>query len=68
MDSDLRVAGWLTTRQAAEELGVSPAYVYRLVHLQLLFPRRFAGRRLYRVEDIRQYQATHPRLGRLRVS
>lgn len=62
--------GYLTTRQAAERMGVSQLYVSRLVHLGRLNPIRIGDEqcrlRLFPVAEIERYIQGHPRLGRRR--
>ncbi len=61
--------GYLTSREAAEVLGVSVAYMKRLVQLGKLQPYVIRGSeaRLFRQEDIHNYKRLHPAVGQRRA-
>lgn len=62
-------SGWLTSKEAAELMGVSQMYIRtRLRQLGLLQPRKVGHMLLWRREDIEEYLLRHPRVGKLRAA
>lgn len=68
IDASLRTQEWILGSEAAEILGVSPNYVRRLVNLHRLKPRKIGTALLYRLSEVEDYKASHPRLGKRRGS
>jgi hypothetical protein len=63
LETSRREAGWMTSREVADFLGVSMQYVERLHGMRLLKSEKLAGRRMYRRGEIEAYRDSHPRLG-----
>ena len=65
MGNIIRLDGsWVTSREAADMMGVSLQYMYRLKELQVVSPVSVGGRNMYRRRDIERYIESHPRLGK----
>lgn len=65
MENGPVVDGWLTTRQAADELRVTSAYVKHLAALGKLpyHQVEFRGARFFNREEVEIYKQAHPILG-----
>lgn len=65
MGKVIRLDGsWVTSREAAEMMGVSLQYMYRLKELGKLSPVNVGGRNMYRRLEIERYIDSHPLLGK----
>lgn len=59
--------GFASAQQVADLLGVSRHYVRRLGELGVLLPRALLHGELpvFSIEEVKQYRARHPRIGKL---
>lgn len=65
----LELDGYVSTREAADAMGVDTAYIHRLAaegRLTISLKVRGTNSRFYREEDVTNYIQTHPRVGLIR--
>jgi excisionase family DNA binding protein len=59
----IELTGWISAEQAADLLGCSVKYIYRI--RKYLPPERIGRTLLYRRDAVERYALMHPNLGRM---
>ncbi len=68
IEDTLRTAGWVTSREAAQMLGVAQGYIRCLVGRGRLTPEHLGQMLFFQESDIWEYKRTHPRVGSRRAA
>lgn len=64
LTEELRAKGWMLRDDVAQLLGTAPKYVDLLGSRGAIPYTKMGHMRLYRRDDVLEYQRTHPRIGR----